>query len=199
MDYWSEKMSFIPIGFKMARSPLAVLIFAGMISMILASSTLAEDWSTYKPAFISGQGENDWWTLYPSQSSKSGTSVDHPSWVIDALKDKPIVILDHSSNCASCVVQKENIEKVLAEDGNDISFFDLVADGSNKRAFEVLGIYGMTGLFVPTTVFITLEKGPDGKVGVAWHSFEDAMSEEQIGKYVKDAIYYHKQNAANWS
>ena len=202
IDLWmigANKMSLIPVGLKIARSLLIPIIFAGLISTVIAASALAEDWSSYKPAFALGQGENDWWTQYPSQSPRAGTSVEHPSWVTDALKDKPIIILDHSSNCKSCVVQKANMEKVMAEYGKDVAYYDIMADGGDQRAFEILGIYGLTGLYVPTTVFITLEKGSDGKVGIAWHSVEDAMSEEQVTNYVKDAIYYHQQNAANWS
>ena len=53
--------------------------------------------------------------------------------------------------------------------------------------------------YVPTTIFITLAKGPDGTVDVAWHSEIDAMSQEKIDAYVKDSIYYYKQNTAAWS
>jgi hypothetical protein len=91
------------------------------------------------------------------------------------------------------------MEKVMAEYGKDVAYYDIMADGGDQRAFEILGVYGLTGLYVPTTVFITLEKGSDGKMGIVWHSVEDAMSEEQVTNYVKDAIYYHQQNAANWS
>ncbi len=202
IDLWmigANKMSLIPVGLKIARSLLIPIIFAGFILIAITASALAEDWSSYKPAFAPGQGENDWWTQYPSQSPRAGTSVNHPSWVTDALKEKPIIILDHSSNCKSCVVQKANMEKVMEKYGKDVAYYDIMADGSDQKAFEILGLYGLTGLYVPTTVFITLQKGSDGKVGIAWHSVEDAMSAEQVNNYVKDAIYYYQQNAANWS
>jgi hypothetical protein len=51
---------------------------------------------------------------------------------------------------------------------------------------------------VPTTIFVTLIKGADGNVEVAWHSQLDAMSEEEIDSFVKDSIYYYMQNAAGW-
>jgi thiol-disulfide isomerase/thioredoxin len=202
IDLWmigANRMSLIPVGFKIARSQLIPIMLAVFILMTITASALAEDWSSYKPAFAPGQEENDWWTQYPSQSPRAGASVEHPSWVTDALKDKPIIILDHSSNCKSCVVQKANMEKVMAEYGKDVAYYDINADGDDQRAFEILGVYGLTGLYVPTTVFITLQKGADGNVGIAWHSVEDAMSEEQVTDYVKDAIYYHQENAANWS
>jgi hypothetical protein len=48
-------------------------------------------------------------------------------------------------------------------------------------------------------IFLTLIEGLDGKVGVAWHSVEDAMSKNQVDAYVKDAIHYHRQNQGDWS
>jgi hypothetical protein len=153
----------------------------------------------YKPIHSQGTGENNWWISYPTQSDKAGTSVDHPQWVLDALKEKPVLILDHSSNCNSCVVQKENIDKALAGFGGNITYYDIMADLRDQRAFDVLDVYGLTGYYVPTTVFITLLKDPDGKVAVAWHSAEDAMSENDVASYIKDAIYYYQQNAPGWS
>jgi hypothetical protein len=153
----------------------------------------------YKPVHSYGTGENNWWIGYPAQSHMAGASVDHPQWVLDALKEKPVLILDHSSNCNSCVVQKENIDMALASFGGNVTYYDVMADSRDQRAIDILDVYGLTGYYVPTTVFVTLLKGPDGKVAVAWHSAEDAMSENDIASYIKDAIYYYKQNAADWS
>lgn len=170
-----------------------------ILSAFVTGSRASGDMEGYKPVYAVGSGAKDWWIGYPPQSSGSGTLIAHPKWVLDSLKEKPILILDHSNSCLSCVVQKANIEKALATYGKDSTYFDLSTDEVDKRAFEVLSVYGLTGDYVPTTVFITLMTGPDGKVSVAWHAAEDAMSEEDIASYLRDAIYYHQQNAPDWS
>lgn len=180
-----------------------ILIITFLLAVVLATFATGSQTSGklegYKPAHSLGSGENDWWVSHPAQSEQAGTPVGHPKWVLDALKEKPVLILDHSSNCSSCVVQKANIDKVLASYGKNVTYYDLLADERDKRAFEVLNVYGLTGNYVPTTAFVTLINGSDGKVAVAWHSAEDAMSESDITSYIKDAIYYYQKNAANWS
>ena len=85
--------------------------------------------------------------------------------------------------------------------GSNLSYYDVLAEGSGfQKAIDILDIYNPTGgaQYVPTTIFVTLIKGSDGKVEVAWHSQIDLMSEDEINSYVKDSIYYYKQNAAGW-
>ncbi len=113
-----------------------------------------------------------------------------------------MLILVHSSNCKSCVEQIANVKKVLESYGGELKYEDVMAEGSSLQgAVALLDVYNPSGgqSYVPTTIFITLIKGANGKVDVAWHSVEDAMSEDQINAYVKDSIYYYKQNAASWS
>jgi hypothetical protein len=187
--------AFIGAGKVLIATFLPIVILISLTAGSQASGIL----DGYKPDHSQGSGENDWWIGYPAESDKAGTYVAHPSWVLDALKEKPVLILDHSSNCNSCTVQKANIDNVLAIYGNNVTYYDIMADERDQRAFDILDVYGLTGFYVPTTVFLTLQKGPDGKVTVAWHSAEDAMSENDIASYIKDAIYYYQQNAATWS
>lgn len=180
---------------------LAAMAFtvSSMVSAVFVESTQAEDWESYKPAHSLGSGNDDWWTVYPSQSEKAGQSVEQSDWVVKALKEKPLVVLVHSNSCAPCVVQMANMEKVMAIYGNEITYRDLLGEGSGlKEATEFLKIYSTSRrLVVPTTVFFTLIEGPDGKAEVAWHSVEDAMSEEDVTDYVKDAIYYSRLNSGS--
>lgn len=180
---------------------VALLLATFVLATLIGGLSLAEDWDKYKPKYSIGSESADWWEAYPNQSAIAGTSVEHPQWVLDALEKKPILIMDHTSDCSSCKIQKANIEKVLPGFGENITYYDLLADGKDKKAFEILDVYNPTGgeQFVPTTVFITLIKGSDGKVKVAWHSEIDDMTEEQISAYLKDAIYYYRQNADDWS
>jgi len=180
---------------------LLLLILAALTSPALMGFALSEDWSSYQPVHTLGLDEDDWWTVYPSQHAISGTSVDHPGWVMDALKKKPVLILVHSSTCKPCAEQIENLKQPLATFGSDLDYYDILGEGSNlEKATDILSVYDPTGgmLYVPTTIFITLIKGPDGAVKVAWHSQIDAMSVDQINAYIKDSIYYHQQNADKW-
>jgi hypothetical protein len=177
---------------------LALLVLA---TLAMTNVALSEDWSSYSPAHTLGSGNNDWWTAYPDQNVNSGSAVDHPSLVLDALKEKPLLILVHSSNCKPCLVQIPRIKSAVDSNSGDLSYYDMLAEGSSyQKAIDILDIYNPTGgaQYVPTTIFVTLIKGADGKVEVAWHSQLDAMSEEEIDSFVKDSIYYYKQNAAGW-
>jgi hypothetical protein len=84
----------------------------------------------------------------------------------------------------------------------DINYNDVLAEGSGyQKGLDILNVYNPIGgekQYVPTTIFVTLIKDTDGSVKVAWHSVLDAISEEEINAYAKDAIYYYKQNAAGW-
>jgi len=199
-------MSHISITQKRQNGRMAALMLMGLISIAIIGSALAADEGSYQPAQTLGSGDGDWWTAYPSQNAKAGSSVEHPSWILDALKEKPVLILVHSSNCKPCLVQIANMKDILADNRKNLTYYDILAEptegGDMQRATELLNIYSPSGgdqRYVPTTIFLTLIEGSDGKVGVAWHSVEDAMSKNQVDAYVKDAIYYHRQNQGDWS
>jgi hypothetical protein len=77
----------------------------------------------------------------------------------------------------------------------------MVADVPDEKILSVLNVYyPNSGVpTVPTTVIFTLVKDIDGKVAVGWHSMDDAMGEDVLTSYVKDAIYYYRQDAAYWN
>jgi hypothetical protein len=185
---------------------LLVLAAMGAFSMaafVMADTALSEDWNSYSPSQAVGSGDEDWWTAYPDKHESSGSAVEHPDWILDALKEKPVLILIHQSNCVPCKTQVPRTKATMASFQGDLEYYDMLAEESGwLKAIEILAVYDPNGLedkyFVPTTVFITLAKGPDGEVDVAWHSEIDAMSQDEIDAYVKDAIYYYKQNQAAW-
>ncbi|MDD2835784.1 MAG: thioredoxin family protein [Methanothrix sp.] len=163
---------------------------------------LSEDWNSYSPAHAVGSGDDDWWMTYPDQNENSGKAVEHLDWIVKALKEKPVLILIHSSNCVPCLTQTPRIKAAANSFSGDLDYYDILGEGDSlQEAIDILDVYdpyGMGKPVVPTTIFITLAKGPDGKVGVVWRSEIDAMSEGRIDAYVKDAIYYYKQNSAAW-
>jgi hypothetical protein len=180
---------------------LAAMVALSMV-FVTADTALSEDWTSYSPAHAVGSGDDDWWTTYPDQNENSGKAVEHLDWVMNDLKEKPVLILIHSSNCVPCLTQTPRIKAAVNSFSGDIDFYDILGEGSSlQQAIDILDIYDPYGRgkpVVPTTIFITLAKGPDGKVGAVWHSEIDAMSEGRIDSYVKDAIYYYKQNSAAW-
>ncbi|MEI6104878.1 MAG: thioredoxin family protein [Methanothrix sp.] len=179
----------------------ALLVLAAMAVFGTASIAQSLDWNSYSLEHAVGSGDDDWWTTYPDQHENSGSAVKHPDWVLKALKEKPLIILIHSSNCVPCLTQMPRIKAAAESFSGDLEYYDILAEGSGyDKAIGILDVYNPAGgaQYVPTTIFITLAKGPDGTVDVAWHSEIDAMSPERIDAYVKDSIYYYKQNSAAW-
>jgi hypothetical protein len=170
---------------------------------ITADTALSEDWNSYRPAHAVGSGDDNWWSTYPDQNENAGKAVEHLDWIMEDLKEKPVLILIHSSNCVPCLTQTPRISAAAESFSGDLAYYDILGEGSSlQQAIDILDVYdpyGMGKPVVPTTIFITLAKGPDGKVDVVWRSEVDAMSEERIDSYVKDAIYYYKQNSAAWT
>ncbi|MGV8174440.1 MAG: TlpA family protein disulfide reductase [Methanothrix sp.] len=173
-----------------------------LLAVFAASSpALAQDEDSYTPAFDVGSGDDDWWTVYPDQHENASLPVKHPDWVLDELKEKPLLILIHSNNCLPCLIQVPRIESAVARFGENLSYHDVVAEGAGYlEALDILDVYDPDGgaQYVPTTIFITLAEDTDGSVDVAWHSQPDIMSQEDIDSYVEDSIYYHQMNRDSW-
>ncbi len=176
----------------------SITLFAGLVLaavLFTTASAAAEDLSGYHPTYSLGTGDEDWWIAYPDQNPDPGAQVDHPSWILQSLKEKPVVILLHTATCRSCADQMKVLSKVFKTYGKDVTYYDIMAD-SDPRGKEALSSYDPTGEqnFVPTTVFLTETRDSEGQTSVAWHSYEDAMSESDVEAYVKDAIYYYRQS-----
>ncbi|MEI8004395.1 MAG: hypothetical protein WCG94_08650 [Methanothrix sp.] len=181
---------------------LAVMAAFSMAAIVMTDTAQSLDWNSYSPAQAVGSGDDDWWATYPDQHENSGSEAKHPGWVMDALKEKPVLILIHSSNCVPCLTQTPRIKAAAESFSGDLAYYDILGEGSSlPEAIDILDVYDPAGgaQYVPTTIFITLARGPDGKVDVVWRSEIDAMSPERIDAYVKDAIYYYKQNRATWT
>lgn len=197
----------------MSRKPfiismrLKAILIAAVLLLVYAAGSVTDDLQEYKPIYSLGSGKDDWWIKYPDQSQdpdqkpRAGFPVNHLPWLIDALKNKPVVILDHSENCKACKVQMRDLDKVLDIYGKDIIYYNITAmeDGSgDQRAYEVLYTYCLNAAkpTVPTTVVLTLLSDANGKVEIGWHTMDDAMGEQIVAAYIKDAIFYYRQNSA---
>ncbi|UCG71048.1 MAG: hypothetical protein JSV09_08645 [Thermoplasmata archaeon] len=151
-----------------------------------------EWWKSYSPQYSQGSGDDDWWIDYPDQHPDSDSAVNHTGWVLDSLTNKPVIILIHSE-CYTCNVQYQDMQSVLEEYREEVVYYDLPANGSDDRAYEVFNVYDPDNeqSYIPLTVFVTLIEDGSGNVKVAWHSAEGATGEDWIRSFMKDSIYYY--------
>ncbi|HNY35401.1 MAG TPA: thioredoxin family protein [Methanothrix soehngenii] len=147
-----------------------------------------------------GSGNDDWWTAYPDQSSGAGGDVNHPSWVLDALKSKPVIIYVHKS-CSYCAPQTAAVQNITDEFNGRITFFNIGADGTDSRSEEALQAYDPNGgkTYVPLTVVVTLAMNSEGEVVPVWHSTDEVTGDSWVKKYVEDAIVEYDENSAEWN
>lgn len=169
------------------------------MASLIAVFTLAAGFSASGAENSVGSGNDDWWTKYPKQSTGAGMDVNHPSWVLDALEKKPVLIYVHKE-CSYCAPQTEAVTNVSDEFKGDITYYEIKADGGDSRAEEALLAYDPNGdiSYVPMTIIVTLAPNSDGKVEPVWHSTEEVTGDEWIKNYVEDAISYYDDNSSNW-
>jgi len=170
------------------------------VALLIAFFILTTGFNALGAQYSVGSGNDDWWTKYPDHSTGKGGEVNHPSWVLDALGSKPVLIYVHKS-CDYCKPQTEAIEKIVDEFAGKITFYEIGAEGSDARAEEALQAYDPNGgvMYVPLTVVVTLAPNSGGKVEPVWHSTEEVTGEGWIKNYVEDALGYFSENSASWN
>ena len=170
------------------------------VASLIAVFILVSSASVMGAEYSLGSGNDSWWTKYPDQSSGKGGEVNHPAWVLDALRSKPVVIYAHKG-CSYCKPQTEALAKIVDEMGNKFIYFNISADGSDARSEEALQAYDPNGggEYVPLTVIVTLAPNSEGKVEPVWHSSDEVTGEGWIKNYIEDALGYYSENSANWN
>lgn len=170
-------------------------ILASLIAVFISVA----GFSVSGAAYSVGSGNDDWWTKYPEQSTGAGMDVNHPSWVLDALEKKPVLIYVHKE-CSYCAPQTAAVNNVSDKFKGAITYYEIKADGSDSRAEEALMAYDPNGdvSYVPMTIIVTLAPNSEGKVEPVWHSNEDVTGDDWIKNYVEDAISYYDENSSNW-
>ena len=125
----------------------------------------------------------------------NGTPVNHPSWILDLLKQKPGFIYVHQVPCTGCEIQWKDMVKngIITEDGKlgdkyrgKIEFVVLDATlGSDTRdkALEVLRIYSLGPPGTPTTVVLTKHSGK-----IYWFSKGGVVTSDELIKVLNKAI-----------
>jgi len=136
-----------------------------------------------------GNGVDTFWTSYPMGHPQSGSVVAHPQWVLDALQNGPVMILDHSTNCQPCIVQTGICEKVSNSLAGDLTYFDLVSGQDEPMASTAFAAYDPTGgiHYIPLTILVTKALDSYGNTVVAWHSWEGVVYEEMLRSWISDA------------
>lgn len=170
------------------------------IASLIATILLVSSFCAMGAEYSVGSGNDDWWTVYPDQSSGKGGEINNPSWVLDALKSKPVLIYVHKS-CSYCTPQTEAAQNITDEFDGKITFFEINADGSDARSEEAMQAYDPNGgtMYVPLTVLVTLAPNSEGKVVPVWHSTDEVTGDGWIKNYVEDALSHYDENAANWN
>lgn len=172
---------------------LKLILVTFLASSILVFDSLSEGSGAKNKV---GSGSDDWWTAYPAQSSAAASEVEHPQWVLDALESKPVVIYVHKG-CGYCKPQTEAMAEVVSTYGDQFTYYDIAAGGSDSKAEEAIKAYDPNGgvSYVPLTAILTLAPDSNGKVQVVWHSTEEVTGKAWIEEYVKDAVSCHKENS----
>ena len=163
---------------------LGIIMAAGLVAVASAAERSV------------GTGPDDWWTAYPDHHPMAGSDVDHPPWVLKILQDRPLLILDHSTNCIPCIEQEKAADAVMEDYGDDIAYENLVPGVGDFNADEIFDIYGIQ--YIPLTIVLTLVEDEAGNVVVGWHTAEDATGVDWLRSVVEDAIEFHEENVGGW-
>jgi len=170
------------------------------ISSLIAIALMASVIYAMGAEFSVGYGNDDWWTAYPDQSPDAGGDVNHPSWVLDALKKSPVLIYVQKSG-STCLPQTEAIHNITDEFKGKITFLEISADGSDSRSEEALQAYDPNGgdMPVPLTVLLTLAPNYESEVVPVWHSTDEVTGDGWIKSYVAGAINQYDEFSADWN
>jgi len=136
---------------------MAILLLAGTLSPRSTDQTSDEEeaiWSEqydseqiedaqFVPIHQLGSADGSWWSGYPTQHPRTGDPVNHTDWILDALQDGPVLVLNTMKWCKACDRQKADLEVALAGQGPDFTYFELWADEEDdeERFDEVYDVY----------------------------------------------------------
>lgn len=143
-----------------------------------------------------GTGPEDFWTTYPSSHPSSGGTVAHPQWMLSALENGVVMVLDHSEGCAPCITQGTICEAVHSENPG-ITYFDLLSGTDEPQASEAFAAYDPSGgiHYVPLTIIATKVISPYGDVTVGWHSWEGVIDKTSLLSWIADAQSHYDENS----
>ena len=185
--------------------PLLMILFVLMVSGCVDNNENANNnmntgtWlDDYTPVHSLGTGSDKFWINFPS-----GQSVEHKTWVIESLEEKPVFFVCHRTGCVGCAAQADRV-KVLGEKYADYAVFYDLDDpypGYEESSADILEKYneafdydpdGGTHYIALTGVFTLVNDGEEVKIG--WHSWEGNVDDSDMESWVRDIIYYYNVN-----
>jgi len=152
----------------------------------------------YSPVHDIGTGSDDFWINFPS-----GQSLDHLTWITEALEEKPVFFVCHRTGCYGCSAQADRVIALGEKYSEDAIFFDLdypytqygTATEDILNKFYEAFYYdpnGGSNVIATTGVFTNVNDGGELKIG--WHSWEGNVGDSEMESWVKDIIYYYHVN-----
>lgn len=141
-----------------------------------------------------GSGSGDFWTTYPATHPSSGLPVNHPDWVVAALAQGAVLILDHSEGCYPCVQQMDICQSAYASNP-ELQYFDVLSGTDEPEASEAFAAYdpddGMH--YVPLTILVTRALDGSGGEVIAWHSWEGVVDLITLTSWIDDARSHYDE------
>jgi hypothetical protein len=143
-----------------------------------------------------GTGAGDFWKVYPDIHPSSGEDVTHPDWVVSALEQGVVLILDHSEGCYPCIQQIQICESVYAS-YPELQYFDLSSGTDEPAASQAFAAYDPNGgvHYVPLTIVVTKAQDDLGNPVIAWHSWEGVVDLVTLTSWIQDAQSYYDEFA----
>jgi hypothetical protein len=168
------------------------LIVASLSLFFILNGSEAQDpvLMTDRPT---GSGANDFWFANPSTGAGLNSTVDHPSWVINALEKGPVLIFAHIEGCMACAIQEPICVKVNGSHEGNLTYFDLLGGRNDLALNEALDAYDPSGgsHLVPLVVVINQVQDGNGSAKVVWHSWEGIISLASLDSWINDALAHH--------
>lgn len=187
---------------------VSFVLLSGCTSDTSNNNSNGPSWmNNYTPVHSVGTGSNDFWINYPAGNPSSEQNVEHLSWIVDSLKNKPVLFVVHRTGCIGCADQAERVIEFGDKYSDYVEFYDLDAvDGASndilQKANEVY-IYdpnGPPGYIALTGVYTYMKENDEVKIGwhTCWHTWEApndmTVSDSDLETWIKDAIYYYNIN-----
>jgi hypothetical protein len=148
------------------------------------------DEPAYKPSHPTGNGLENYWTVYPSSHVLAGGSVPIPAWAKDEAASRVLLILVHSEGCAPCIQQGADIARIMNDTrfSSTVNSLDMLSTGTDQRAQDCFNILDPEGSanYIPLT--IVMVRTPDG--AYLWHSWEGVTGKANLEGWLSDALHY---------
>ncbi|MDD1744151.1 MAG: hypothetical protein LUO85_05950 [Methanomassiliicoccales archaeon] len=180
----------LPRGRRLLILAVAVMVIIAAIAATLLLSGGTNDQGADLTDRAIGSGSNNFWVTYPSSHPSAGAAFSHPSWVIQALENGPVLLFAHTSGCAACLEQLPICHAVNLSFSGQITYFDLAEGQENERLLQAADVYDPTGgtHYVPMTIIVSEMKDAQNHTVVVWHSWEGVIGQKALTSWLNDAI-----------